>query len=159
MVYGVRTIWFPSLLTLHYMEVSQLHDPAAFPRGKFLRYPLIRRPGGPQNRAGHYTSYKSLVLASTRTTIPRRRAPSLVNVLTELSWLPVVCWFKSASFWTICSYSSLMALGPRPGSSLLYTLLALVNCRLSCRHTQLVSPKSWYLSTKPHHVECYNIAI
>jgi len=36
------------------MEVSgQLHAPAALPPGKEPRFPLDRRMGGPQSRAGH----------------------------------------------------------------------------------------------------------
>jgi hypothetical protein len=35
------------------MEVSgQLHDPAALPPGKEIRYPLDRRLGRPQSRSG-----------------------------------------------------------------------------------------------------------
>jgi hypothetical protein len=35
------------------MEVSgQIHAPAAFPQGKSSRFPLDRRLGGPQSRAG-----------------------------------------------------------------------------------------------------------
>jgi hypothetical protein len=35
------------------MELSgKLHAPAALPPGKDPRYPLDRRPGGPQSRSG-----------------------------------------------------------------------------------------------------------
>jgi hypothetical protein len=36
------------------MEVSgQIHAPAALPPGKYPRYTLDRRLGGPQSRSGH----------------------------------------------------------------------------------------------------------
>jgi hypothetical protein len=43
-------------------DSGHLHAPTALPRGKNLLYPLVRRLGGPQSRAGHGEEEKRFFL-------------------------------------------------------------------------------------------------
>jgi hypothetical protein len=68
------------------MQMSdQPHAPAALAAGKSLRYPLDRRPGGPQSRSGRGGEEKN------SQPLPRLEPPVMQPVAqrstTELTWL------------------------------------------------------------------------
>jgi hypothetical protein len=55
----------------HFLDLGQLHAPAALPPGKEPRYQLDRRLGGPQSWSGRRGEEKILHPTGTRTPTPR----------------------------------------------------------------------------------------
>jgi hypothetical protein len=58
-----------------------------YPRGKWPRYPMDRRLGGPQSRSARYGEGKILDPTGARTPVPRSSNPELIAIPTALSRL------------------------------------------------------------------------
>jgi hypothetical protein len=103
-----------------------------YPRGKSLRYPLVRRLGVPQSQSRRFGGKKILDPSGTRTVTPLSSSPYPVAIPTELSRLvPHVRTETDPVTETLCSleYQTMDKVG-KSSTSERYTWEA---CRIVCR--------------------------